>query len=129
MTNNLDSINDMKLITTSSIISPFMTQTKKDNKVICAKVEKGINILYSPKALILPTVNEDIIEVIDKDNFDIILDTSDIKIKSDNNTIIYTKFKYNIVNEKEYSYVDKYDVNYKININNVLIEKRNKNER
>ena len=34
----------------------------------------------------------------------------------------------NIVKEEDYSYIDKYDINYKININKAIIEKRDNNE-
>ena len=43
--NDIDKIDKEKIITTSSIIAPYMNSNNK-NRIICANVKKGINILY-----------------------------------------------------------------------------------
>ena len=109
--------------TTSSIIAPYMNSNNK-NRIVCANVKKGINILYSPQYL---NILDNKLELIDNKS-ELLLDTRDIQISTDENTIIYTRFKSNIIKKEEYSYIDKYDVNYKLTINKAIIEKRNKNE-
>ena len=116
---DINNIDKEKIITTSSIISPYMNSNNK-NRIICANVKKGINILYSPKYL---NILDNKLEEIDNKS-ELLLDTRDINIITDENTIIYTRFKSNIVKEEKYSYIDKYDVNYKISINKAIIEKR-----
>ncbi len=120
---DLDNINKEKIITTSSTISPYMNSNNK-NRVISARLKKGINILYSPKYL---NILDNKLELIDN-KVELLLDTRDINIILDDNIITYTRFKSNIVKEEDYSYIDKYDVNYKININKAIIEKRDNNE-
>ena len=120
---DLDNINKEKIITTSSTISPYMNSNNK-NRVISARLKKGINILYSPKYL---NILDNKLELIDNKG-ELLLDTRDINIILDDNIITYTRFKSNIVKEEDYSYIDKYDVNYKININKAIIEKRDNNE-
>ena len=116
---DINNIDKEKIITTSSIISPYMNSNNK-NRIICANVKKGINILYSPKYL---NILDNKLEEIDNKS-ELLLDTRDINIMTDENTIIYTRFKSNIVKTEKYSYIDKYDVNYKLNINKAIIEKR-----
>ena len=120
---DLDNINKEKIITTSSTISPYINSNNK-NRVISARLKKGINILYSPKYL---NILDNKLELIDNKG-ELLLDTRDINIILDDNIITYTRFKSNIVKEEDYSYIDKYDVNYKININKAIIEKRDNNE-
>ena len=120
---DLENINKEKIITTSSTISPYMNSNNK-NRVISARLKKGINILYSPKYL---NILDNKLELIDNKG-ELLLDTRDINIILDDNIITYTRFKSNIVKEEDYSYIDKYDINYKININKAIIEKRDNNE-
>jgi hypothetical protein len=120
---DLDNINKEKIITTSSTISPYMNSNNK-NRVISARLKKGINILYSPKYL---NILDNKLELIDNKG-ELLLDTRDINIILDDNIVTYTRFKSNIVKEEDYSYIDKYDINYKININKAIIEKRDNNE-
>jgi hypothetical protein len=120
---DLENINKEKIITTSSTISPYMNSNNK-NRVISARLKKGINILYSPKYL---NILDNKLELIDNKG-ELLLDTRDINIILDDNIVTYTRFKSNIVKEEDYSYIDKYDINYKININKAIIEKRDNNE-
>ena len=122
-TPDLESLDKQKIITTSSIIAPYMNSNNR-NKIICANVKSGINILYSPNYL---NILDDKLELIDN-NSELLLDTRDINIIKDETAICYTRFKSNIVKEEKYSYINKYDVNYKIYINKVYIEKRKENE-
>jgi hypothetical protein len=121
--NDIDNVDKEKIITTSSIISPYMNSNNK-NRIICANVKKGINILYSPKYL---SILDNNIEIVDN-NSELLLDTRDVNILVDENTIIYTRFKSKIEKADKYSYVDKFDVNYKLSINKAIIEKREDNE-
>ncbi|MBR1417303.1 MAG: hypothetical protein IJ572_05795 [Bacilli bacterium] len=129
-TNDINSLDKNMFIFTSSIIAPYMQQKSGTYRVITADCKKNINVLYSPKYVVIPTNDtyNKRIEVLDYDNLDIFLDTRDININKDSNTIIYTRFKSNLVKTNKYTYVDKFSVNYKININKVIIEKRNNNE-
>ncbi|MBE6159226.1 MAG: hypothetical protein E7159_05325 [Firmicutes bacterium] len=120
---DLENINKEKIITTSSTISPYINSNNK-NRVISARLKKGINILYSPKYL---NILDNKLELIDNKG-ELLLDTRDINIILDDNIVTYTRFKSNIVKEEDYSYIDKYDINYKININKAIIEKRDNNE-
>ena len=128
-TNDFDNFDKKRLIRTSMIISPYMSLKTNNYKTITFNVNKGINVLYSPYTVKLPLSNayNKEIELLNI-NSDIIIDTSDIKMIKDNNTIIYSKFKSNLVNSENYSYVDKFDLNYKININKIFVEKRITNE-
>ena len=87
-------------------------------------MHKGINILYSPSYL---NILDNKIELVDN-NSELLLDTRDINIIIDDNTIIYTRFKSNIIKEEKYSYIDKYETNYKLSINKAIIEKGKKDE-
>ena len=120
---NFDKIDENKIITTSSIIAPLMNYS--NNRVIYAKVLKGVNVLFSPKYL---TINQNNIEIVENINSEILLDTKDIKINKDENMITYSRFKSHFVDSLDYKYIDKYEINYKININKVVIEKRINNE-
>lgn len=126
-TEDFDNLEDNKFIYTNANISTFMINKNKNYRVITAKVNKGVNVLFSPKSLTKPILDKEL-QIIDIDNPEIILDTRDINIIKDKNTIIYSRFTANEVKEKEYTYIDRFDLNYKININKVLIEKRNINE-
>lgn len=128
-TNDFDSLGKDMFIYTSTIIAPYMIYKKNNYRVIAANVNKGINVLFSPKYISKPLDNNKKIEIIDKDNSEIIIDTRDIMIDKDKNTIIYSRFKSNEVKTDNYTYIDKFDLNYKININKVTIEKRKDNER
>ena len=120
---DVNNINKERIITTSNTINSFISPNNK-NTVISANVKKGINILYSPKYL---NVLDDKLELIDN-KAELILDTRDIKIILDDNKTTYTRFKSNIIKKENYSYIDKYDINYKININKANIEKGEENE-
>lgn len=126
-TEDFDNLEDNKFIYTNANISTFMINKNKNYRVITAKVNKGVNVLFSPKSLTKPILDKEL-QIIDIDNPEIILDSRDINIIKDKNTIIYSRFTANEVKEKEYTYIDRFDLNYKININKVLIEKRNINE-
>lgn len=126
-TEDFDNLEDNKFIYTNANISTFMINKNKNYRVITAKVNKGVNVLFSPISLTKPILDKEL-QIIDIDNPEIILDTRDINIIKDKNTIIYSRFTANEVKEKEYTYIDRFDLNYKININKVLIEKRNINE-
>ena len=125
--NDFDSLGKDKFILTSTIISPYLTNNGKNYRVISADVKEGINVLYSPKVITLPNRNayNQQIEVNDIDNPEIIIDTRDIKINKDDNLIVYSRFKSHMEHNDDYTYVDSFDMDYKINISKVIIEKRN----
>ena len=129
-TNEMDDINKKKLIVTSTFIAPYMINKGGNYKAIAANVKKGISVLFSPKYISLPPVSaySKKIKLMEKYQPDIILDTGDITINNDFNTITYSRFKTHIVKEDEFSYVDSVETDYKIKISKVMIEKRNKNE-
>ena len=87
---------------------------------------KGINVLFAPKYLKLPVANafNQGIELIDEVNPQIILDCKDLIINKENGIIVLSKFKNNIIQREDYSYVNAFNVSYKLNINKVSIEKR-----
>jgi hypothetical protein len=125
-TNDFNNLDKARLLYTSSIISPYMINKGNNYRVITANVEKGVNVLFSPKSISLPLTNafNKQIEVYDNENSEIIIDTRDVNINKDNNTIVYSRFNANSIKTKNYTYVDKFDLHYKININKVSIEKR-----
>lgn len=125
-TNDFDNLEKDRLLYTSSIISPFMVNKGNNYRVITANVNKGVNVLFSPKIISLPLANafNKQIEVYENENSEIIIDTRDVNINKDQNTIVYSRFNAHSVNTKNYTYIDKFDLNYKININKVIIEKR-----
>ena len=129
-TNDFDTLGKETFIRTSSIISPYMINKKGNYRVISAKVKKGVYALYSPYYLALPSKNSynQEISIMDKDNNEIIIDTRDVYINKDKNTLVYTRFKSHTYNDDDITIVDKCDVDYKININKVIIEKRNIDE-
>ena len=128
-TNNFNNLNNDKFIFTSNNINNFMNY-KTNNRIIIANIKSEINVLFAPLYLKLPITNayNQEIELIDEVNPQVILDCKDIIINEDNGVIILSKFKGNIINREDYSYVNNFTINYKFNINKVMIEKRNNNE-
>ena len=116
--NDIDNIKKEKIIATSSTINPYMNLNNK-NRVVDAYVGENINILYSPKYI---NILDNKLELISNKS-ELLLDVRDIKIIKDDNVTTYTRFKSNIVKEKNYTYIDKFEVNYKIHISKVFIEK------
>lgn len=129
-TNDFDSLGKDSFIYTSSIIAPYLIKKSKNYRVITANIKKGINVLFSPKYISKPleNVNGKKIEIMDNESPEIIIDTRDIIINRDKNTIIYSRYKANEVKEEDYVYIDKFNLDYKISVNNVTIEKRKDDE-
>ena len=129
-TEDFDNLGKEDFIHTSSIIAPFLIDKSNNYRVITANVKKGVNVLFSPKYISKPLDNayNKEIEIIENESPEIIIDTRDVSIDKDKNTIIYSRFNFNNIKTKNYTYVNKFDLNYKININKIIIEKRNKNE-
>lgn len=127
-TNDFNTLGKDAFIYTSSIIAPFLIN-KSNYRVITANVKKGINVLFSPKYISMPLENiSDKIEIMDSESPEIIIDTRDVIIKKDKNTIIYSRFNAEETKTKTYTYVNKFDLDYKVNVNDITIEKRNENE-
>ena len=128
-TNNFDELGKDQFIFTASNMSNFMNYSGK-NRIIIANVMKDINVLFAPKYLKLPVANafNQGIELIDEVNPQIILDCKDLNINKENGIIVLSKFKNNIIQREDYSYVNAFNVSYKLNINKVTIEKRINNE-
>ena len=124
-TNNFDELGKDQFIFTASNMSNFMNYSG-NNRIIIANVMKGINVLFAPKYLKLPVANafNQGIELIDEVNPQIILDCKDLIINKENGIIVLSKFKNNIIQREDYSYVNAFNVSYKLNINKVSIEKR-----
>ena len=129
-TNDFDSLGNDNFIHTSSIIAPYLINKSNNYRVITANVKKGINVLFSPKFIAKPidSAKDKTIKIVNNESPEIIIDTRDIIINKDKNTVIYSRFKTNEIKTKDYTYIDKFDLDYKININKVTIEKRNINE-
>jgi len=128
--NDFENLGKETFIHTSTIIAPYMLNKKGNYRVITAKVKKGTYVLYCPYYLALPINNayNQEISIMDKVNSEIIIDTRDIFINKDKNTVVYSRFKPHTINSKGITIVDKFDLDYKININTVTIEKRLDNE-
>ena len=129
-TNDFDNLGNKDFIHTSSIISPYLINKSNNYRVITANVKKGINVLFSPKYISKPIdllVDKEI-KIMENESPEIILDTRDIIINKDKHTTIYSRFKAESIEENNYTYIDKFDLDYKISVNKVLIEKRNINE-
>lgn len=122
---NIDDLGKDRFIFTSCSISNFVYKNNK-SRVIMANIYKGLNVLFSPKYLKLPIPNayNQKMELIDEVNPQIILDSKDILIHKGDNVTILSKFNENIVTEKDYKYVDAFNLDYKVNISKLLIEKR-----
>ena len=129
-TNDFYSLGNDNFIHTSSIIAPYLINKSNNYRVITANVKKGINVLFSPKFIAKPidSAKDKTIKIVNNESPEIIIDTRDIIINKDKNTVIYSRFKTNEIKTKDYTYIDKFDLDYKININKVTIEKRNINE-
>ena len=125
-TDNFDSLGKDKFIVTSSIIAPYMIQKSGNYRVISAKVDKGIQVLFAPHKIVMPLDNayDKRIELSYDKNPEIILDAKDIIINKEKCMIVYSRFKNDLVCLENYSYVENFEVKYKININKVKIEKR-----
>ncbi len=125
-TTDFDNLGTFNFIKTSSFIAPYMYNSNNKNyRVINAHVKKGVYVLYCPIKL---TLSKNSIELLDIENTEIYIDTRDISFNKENNVVLYSRFKKNIINSKKYSYVNSFDVDYKISINKVIIEKRLENE-
>ena len=128
-TNDFNTLGNDNFIYTSSIIAPYLIKKSKEYRVITANVRKGINVLFSPKYISKPLENiSGKIELLDSESPEIIIDTRDINIRKDKNTIIYSRFNSTETKTKSYTYVNKFELDYKININDIEIEKRLENE-
>jgi hypothetical protein len=129
-TDNFDNLGNDALLTFSNTIDTYIINKKNNYRIIMANVKKGINVLTAPYYLKLPLANafNQSIELTDEPNPIIIMDTKDIKINKDSNVIIFSHFIANLVTKKDYTYVDDFKVNYKVNISKIDIEKRNKDE-
>ena len=129
-TKDFNTLGKDSFIYTSSIIAPFLISKSSNYRVITANVKKGVNILFSPKYITKPleNINGKEIKLLDNENPEMIIDTRDVIINKDKNTIIYSRFNSEETNTKAYTYVSKFDLDYKININNIIIEKRNEDE-
>ena len=129
-TNDFDGLGKDSFIYTSSIIAPYLINKSKEYRVITANVKKGINVLFSPKYISKPleNINGKKIEILNIESPEIIIDTRDINIIKDKNTIIYSRFNASETKTKNYTYVSNFDLDYKINVNNIIIEKRKKDE-
>jgi len=129
-TNDFGGLGKDEFIYTSSIIAPYLVNKSNNYRVITANVKKGINVLFSPKIISKPleNVKGKEIEILDNENPEIIIDTRDITINKDKNTVIYSRFNATETKTNSYTYVNKFELQYKINVNNITIEKRNEDE-
>ena len=122
---NINYINKNKFIICSGNINSYIQNRGSDYKILILNVKKDVNVLLSPMYLKL---DGDKI-ILDEDvNPKIIINTSNIDLTVDDNVIVLSKFKSNLINKKDYKYVNKFDLNYKVGINKVIVEKRNLNE-
>ena len=123
--NDINLLDKIKFIHTKGTITSFMLNKGNGYKVLVANVDKGINCLVSPFYI---KIEDNNILLIEDLNPEIIINRKDVLINVDNNDIIFTRFKTNIVETPNYNYVDDFSVNYKIIINKIKIEKREQNE-
>ena len=101
---------------------------RNNYQVLACDVNKGINVLFSPTYVKLPSINayNQSIELVNEPNPSIILDNKDISviIKDEDNYI--SKFKGNLNTKLDYSYVNDFKLDFKVKVRNARIEKRNK---
>jgi hypothetical protein len=129
-TNDFDTLGNDALLNFSNSIDTYIINKKNNYRVIVANIKKGTNVLMAPYYLKIPIADafNQAIEIIDEPNPIIIIDTKDININKDSNVIIFSHFLANLVTQKDYTYVDDFKINYKVNISKIDIEKRKTSE-
>ena len=122
---NINRIEDIKIFKTSGNISSYMLNKGNDYKILVFSVKKGVNILLSPFYL---RINNDKIELMDDKNPNILLNHNDVNLNILESDFVITKFKSNLIKKIDYSYVNKFDISFKVNVCKIRIEKRNLDE-
>ena len=118
-------INTDIFINTSLNIAPLLVN--KDNyQVFACDVNKGINVLFCPSYLKLPSINayNQSIEIVNEPNPAIVLDNKDINVIMDEDINYLSKFKGNLSTKLEYCYISDFKLDFKVLIKNGRIEKR-----
>lgn len=124
-TDDINELEEKKLIKASNNISTYMQNKSSNYKVLVLSVKKSVNVLLSAFYL---KITDDKIELVEDKNPDILFNNNDVNLTLLDDNFVFTKFKSDIVSTNDYSYVNKFDINFKVNISKVIIEKRNSDE-